>query len=185
MKVFALAASMRKESVNRRLLGVATDMARAAGAEIDAAEFRGFAMPLYDGDLEAASGVPAAAHRLGERIAASDAWILASPEYNWSIPGTLKNAIDWLSRIRPVPLDGKSVLLLSASPGLGGGFRGLTALRAPLEGLGCWCYPRQFALPRAPRAWDDDGALKDSALADSLATMVGDYLSAARALAAR
>lgn len=185
MKVFALAASLRKESVNKRLLEAALDVVRAAGHEVDHPDFREFDMPLFDGDLQARAGVAEGAQALGARIQAANAWLLASPEYNWSIPGPLKNAIDWISRMKPVPVEGKSVLLLSASPSLVGGARGPMSVRLPLEILGCWCYPRQFSLAQAGQAYGEDGRLKDPALAGMLETMVADYLSAAAALDGR
>ena len=141
--------------------------------------------PLYDGDLQEASGIPAGARELGARIAGADAWLLASPEYNWGVPGTIKNAIDWLSRLQPVPLDRKSALLLSASPSLVGGARGLMSLRIPLEVLGCWCYPKVFALAQAGQAYGEDGKLANEALDKMLRGMIADYLTTAEALNAR
>ena len=185
MKVFGLAASLRKDSINRRLLLLAEDIVRECGHEVDHAEFRDFDIPLYDGDLQAASGVPAGAEALGARIAGADAWLLVSPEYNWGAPGTIKNAIDWLSRMQPVPLERKSALLLSASPSLVGGARGLMSLRLPLEVLGCWVYPKVFALAQAGQAYGDDGKLANEALASMLRGMVEDYLATAEALNAR
>ncbi len=185
MKVFAFAASLRKESINRRLLLLAEDIVRECGHEVDHAEFSEFDMPLYNGDLQDESGIPEGAEALGARIAESDAWLLASPEYNWTMPGTLKNAIDWLSRMQPVPLDRKSVLLMSASPSLVGGARGLTSLRLPLEILGCWCYPKMFALAQAGQAYGEDGNIANEALAGMFRGMIEDYLSAAAALGAR
>ena len=185
MKVFAFAASLRKDSINRRLLLLAEDIVRECGHEVDHAEFSEFDMPLYNGDLQDESGIPAGAEALGARISESDAWLLASPEYNWGAPGTIKNAIDWLSRMQPVPLDRKSALLMSASPSLVGGARGLMSLRLPLEVLGCWCYPKVFALAQAGQAYGEGGTLGNEALAGMLRTMIEDYLSAAEALAAR
>ena len=185
MKVFAFAASLRKESINRRLLLFAEDIVRESGHEVDHADFRDFDIPLYDGDLQDESGIPAGVEALGARIVSADAWLLVSPEYNWGVPGTIKNAIDWMSRMQPVPLDRKSALLMSASPSLVGGARGLMSLRIPLEVLGCWCYPKVFALAQAGQAYDDDGKLANEMLAGMLRTMIGDYLSAAAALNAR
>ena len=87
MKVFAFAASLRKDSINRRLLLLAEDIVRECGHEVDHAEFSEFDMPLYNGDLQDESGIPAGAEALGARISESDAWLLASPEYNWGAPG--------------------------------------------------------------------------------------------------
>ena len=119
MKLLAFAASLRKESVNKRLLSKAVEIAGRHGAEIDHADFREFDMPHYDFDLQQAEGIPPGAQELGRRISEADGIMIASPEYNHSIPGTLKNAIDWLSRIDPVPLNGACVMLMSASPGHG------------------------------------------------------------------
>jgi len=183
-RLLAFAASLRRESWNRKLLGLAADLAREAGAEVDVAEFREFDMPLYDADLLAVSGLPAGASELARRVGAADGLLLASPEYNFSLPGTLKNAIDWVSRIRPVPLRGKSALLLSASNGQVGGIRGLWQLRIPLEGLGVLVYPDMYALPWADKAFGLDGKLIEPERQARLASMVGGYLAVARKLAA-
>ena len=113
-----------------------------------------------------------------------DGLLLASPEYNFSLPGTLKNAIDWVSRIRPVPLRGKTAFLLSASNGQVGGIRGLWQLRIPLEGLGVLVYPDMYTLPWADKAFGPDGKLIEPERQARLAAMVGGYLTVARKLAA-
>jgi len=183
LRLLAFAASLRRESWNRKLLRLAADLAREAGAEVDVAEFREFDMPLYDADLLALSGIPAGAGELARRVGAADGLLLASPEYNFSLPGTLKNAIDWLSRLKPMPLRGKSGLLLSASNGQIGGIRGLWQLRIPLEGLGVLVYPDMYALPWAEKAFDVDGRLTDAERQERLARLVKAYLDVARKLA--
>ncbi len=177
--LLAVAASLRKASLNRRLLQVVVDHARRMGATVDLAEFHEFDMPLYDGDLQARDGIPAGAQAFGGRIQAADGLLLASPEYNNSIPGTLKNAIDWVSRIRPAPLKGKSALLMSTSTGLVGGNRGLWALRVPLELLGAHVYPDMFSLAQGDKAFDEAGALTDHAVAQRLEKLVAAYLEIA------
>jgi NAD(P)H-dependent FMN reductase len=184
MKLVAFAASLRQGSWNRALLGVAVEVARANGAEVDLAEFREFAMPLYDADLQAAEGIPPGAQRLSARIRAADGILLASPEYNFSMPGTIKNAIDWLSREKPMPLRGKSAMLLSTSSGLVGGNRGLWALRVPLEMLGVHVYPDMFSLAQGDKAFDAAGGLADPVVRERLAKMVQGYLKVAEVLAA-
>jgi NAD(P)H-dependent FMN reductase len=184
LRLLAFAASLRRESWNRKLLGLAVDFAREAGAEVDIAEFREFDMPLYDADLLALSGIPAGASELGRRVGAVDGLLLASPEYNFSLPGTLKNAIDWVSRARPMPLRGKSAFLLSASNGQIGGVRGLWQLRIPLEGLGVQVYPDMYTLPWADKAFGPDGKLIEAERQSRLASMLGGYLAVARKLAA-
>src|SRR5687768_4561398 len=86
----------------------------------------------------------------------SDGFIIASPEYNASMPGTIKNLIDWTSRFRPQPFDGRHGLLLSASPSLAGGSRGLWSLRVPLEHLGARIFPDMFSLAMAHKALEGD-----------------------------
>src|SRR5262249_49395298 len=115
LKVLAFAASLRAESLNRKLVGLAARAAEAYGATVDLAAMRDFDVPLFNGDVEQADGVPAGAHELRRRLLECDAFIISSPEYNASMPGVIKNLIDWTSRFRPQPFDGRHGLLLSAS----------------------------------------------------------------------
>ena len=110
----------------------------------------------------------------------SDAFIIASPEYNASLPGVLKNLIDWTSRFRPQPFDGRHGLLLSASPSLAGGNRGLWALRMPLEHLGARVFPDMFSLSMAHKAFADDD-LVEPALRARFAKNMQAFLSLAEA----
>ena len=103
MNVLVFAASLRRESLNRKLAALAAEMARAEGAEVDFAEFRTFDVPSYDGDMNEREGFPAGALELKTRLERNDATIIAVPEYNYSIPGAFKNLIDWVSRARPMP----------------------------------------------------------------------------------
>jgi NAD(P)H-dependent FMN reductase len=140
-------------------------------------------MPLYDGDLQLDAGIPAAAERLGGRLSAAQGMLIASPEYNYSLPGSLKNAIDWLSRLKPQPLRGRSCFLLSASNNQYGGIRGLWQLRVPLEGLGVVVNPDMFTLPWAEKAFGEDGTLVDPERQARLEGMLAGYLDLARRLA--
>lgn len=182
MKLLAFAASLRRGSLNRKLIALAAEAARHAGAEVDLADFREFELPLYDGDLDAASGLPPGGAALRRRLEAADALIIAAPEYNYSIAGPLKNAIDWVSRARPMPWRGKSVLLLSASPSPMGGIRGLWQTRIPLEGCGALVFPDMFALSHADKAFDDAGRLRDPALAERLQRDVTGFVRLAEAV---
>jgi chromate reductase, NAD(P)H dehydrogenase (quinone) len=183
MKILAFAASLRERSLNRKLLALAADVARAEGAEVDLAEFREFEMPIYDGDLDARAGLPRGAAALKRRIEAADAILIAAPEYNYSIAGPLKNAIDWVSRARPMPWRGRSVYLMSAAPSPMGGIRGLWQTRIPLEGCGALVFPDMFALPHADQAFDDGGGLRDAALAERLTREVVGFVRLAEAIA--
>jgi chromate reductase, NAD(P)H dehydrogenase (quinone) len=184
MKLLAFAASLRRQSWNRKLIALAVAIVRQAGVEVDLAEFEEFDMPLYNRDLQDASGFPPGARELHRRVAAADGLLIASPEYNYSLPGTLKNAIDWVSRMTPMPLRGKSGFLLSASPAQVGGIRGLWQLRIPLEGLGVLIHPDMYSLPWADKSFDEAGELKEKERRDRLAQMLGAYLATARKLAA-
>lgn len=138
MKLLALAASYRDDSLNRKLLTHAVAMAEAEGASVTALDYESCESPLYRGAHDA---LPAGAQRLADALLAHDGWLLASPEYNWSIPGSLKNLIDWLSVDPRAPLAGRTALLMCASPSVRGGVSGLQHLRVPLEGLGMWVNP--------------------------------------------
>ena len=140
-------------------------MAEAQGAEVTVLDLRELALPIYDGDLEAASGLPEGARRLKELMRAHDGFLIASPEYNSGVSGALKNAIDWASRPDQgnphSPFAHKTCALLSASPGSLGGLRGLLMLRISLENLNVFVVPLQAAMPRAHEAFGEDGGLKD------------------------
>ncbi len=177
LRVLVLGASLRAESANARLAALVARMMTEAGATVDLAGMRDFGMPLYDGDLEVTEGLPAGALALRDRIERSDAFVIASPEYNASVPGVVKNAIDWVSRIRPQPFKTKHALLVSASPSLVGGNRGLWALRVPLEHLGTRVYPDMFSLAAAHQGFTEDGQLADSGLQQRLAETVTAFLS--------
>lgn len=170
LEILVLAGSLRQASLNARLASLAAKIARTHGASVHLASMQTFDCPSYDGDREASEGIPAPATHLRDQIAATDAFIIAAPEYNGSVSGVLKNAIDWVSRFRPQPFNGKQALLLSASPSMAGGNRGLWALRVPLEHLGTRVYPDMFSLAQAHDAFDDDGALKNRTLQQRLDT---------------
>jgi chromate reductase, NAD(P)H dehydrogenase (quinone) len=152
LNVLVFAASLRGDSLNRQLASLAARVAQREGAQVDVAAMQDFDVPSYDGDVEKAGGIPKGAEELRRRLAACDAFIIASPEYNASMPGVLKNLIDWTSRFRPQPFDGKQGLLMSASPSMVGGNRGLWAVRVPLEHLGARIYPDMFSLAQAHKA---------------------------------
>jgi len=183
MKILAFAASLRKGSLNRKLIRVVTDMLRELGGEVDLAEFAEFDMPLFDGDQQAAEGLPPGALELERRMRAAPAMVIASPEYNYSIAGPLKNAIDWVSRARPMPWRGRSIYLVSTSPGAIGGIRGLWQTRIPLEGCGALVFPDMFALAHGDRAFSPDGKLADAATADRLRQQVLGFYRLAETVA--
>lgn len=162
VKILAIAGSTRDGSFNKKLLSIAIAAAREAGAEITRVELKELALPLYDGDLEASSGLPERAEELKQTMLEHDGLLIASPEYNSAISGVLKNTIDWVSRPSLAPFTGKVAAIMSASPGALGGLRGLFALRQILSNIGVLVLPGQIAIARAREAFDETGKLTDA-----------------------
>ncbi|MFF0464517.1 NADPH-dependent FMN reductase [Streptomyces mexicanus] len=177
LRILVFGAALRAGSSNARLAQLVARIISDAGATADLASLRDFDMPLYDGDREADEGLPPGALALRDRIERNDAFVISSPEYNASVPGLLKNAIDWVSRVRPQPFRTKNAMLVSASPSLVGGNRGLWALRIPLEHLGTRVYPDMFSLADSYRAFNEDGTLADPGLQQRLTDTVSAFLS--------
>jgi NAD(P)H-dependent FMN reductase len=176
VRVLVFAASLREQSLNARLATLAGAVVAEKGGIVDHARMADFDCPSYDGDEEGAHGLPDGARRLRDRLVTSDACIIASPEYNASMPGVLKNAIDWVSRHRPQPLNGRQLLLLSASPSMVGGNRGLWSLRVPLEHLGARVYPDMFSLAQAHEAFGPDGRLANATLQQRFESTIECFL---------
>lgn len=176
LRVLVLGASLSSTSLNNRLAAVAAKLVTEKGAKADLVTIEEFDMPFYDHDIEVETGPPIGARRFCERLKASDALIVVSPEYNASMPAVIKNLLDWVSRFRPQPFNGKQALLMSASPSMVGGNRGLWALRVPFEHLGTRVYPDMFSLAQAHQAWSDDDRLKDAALVERLDRTLGCFL---------
>jgi chromate reductase, NAD(P)H dehydrogenase (quinone) len=165
-KILAFAGSARKDSVNKKLVQIAAEGARAAGAEVTYLDFRDLPLPIYDEDLEMAEGLPAPARQLKAMMKAHQGFLMACPEYNSSITPLLKNAIDWASRPEPgepslVCFKNKVAVLMSASPGGLGGLRGLVHVRAILSNIGVLVLPDQKAVGNANQAFDQAGNLND------------------------
>lgn len=166
MKLLVIAGSTRSGAFSKQLARAACTLAAAAGHAATFVDLREFAMPLYDGDLEASSGLPEGAVRLRTAVRGHDAVLVVTPEYNASLPAVLKNALDWTSRPDPkepgvAPWKGKVAALLASSPGALGGLRALVHLRQVLMNLGALVLTEQFALGNAASAFGGDGALAD------------------------
>ena len=163
-KILVLAGSARLDSIHRKLARQTVEALRHAGLDATLADLRDLAMPIYDGDLEAGEGIPPGAKALKELARGHDGFAIASPEYNGSFPALLKNALDWISRPEPGerPLEvfsGKVAAILSASPGPGGGRRGLHQLRELLEMMRVSVIPEELAIGAASAAFDAEGRL--------------------------
>ncbi len=192
-KILVISGSARQGSLNLALARYAAQQARYAGLLATEFDLRALALPIYDGDLEAATGVPEAAHRFAQAIADSNGLLVVTPEYNGFPTPLLLNAFDWLSRITAQPSHpaglavtaNKPVALLSASPGPGGALRSMNYVRQYLQmAFQMIVVPQQFALGKAHEAFDDAGALRDLKAGQAVATTLAAWAALARALAA-
>ena len=164
VRFLVFGASMRGGSMNDRLASLAAGVVEQKGGSVERATMADFDCPPYDMDVELSKGIPAGAQALHDKLLATDGFLISSPEYNASMSGVLKNTIDWVSRFRPQPFNGKQGFLMAASPSMTGGKIGLWALRQPLEHLGARVYPDMFALAQAHQAFDSSGRIADGKL---------------------
>ena len=158
-RILAFSGSARRESLNKKLLAAVVEAVRAVGGEVTLIDLTDYPMPLYNGDLEDAQGMPENANKVVELIRTHDALLIASPEYNSQMTPLLKNTIDWCTRAEENPLKGRVAAVVSASPGQFGGIRSMTLARQLLTHLGCHVIPAQCILPQADKAFDAQGKL--------------------------
>jgi chromate reductase, NAD(P)H dehydrogenase (quinone) len=176
-RVLVIAASLRTGSFNMMLSKLAIEALIRAGATVEEVKYSDVIAPNYDGDGEKQDGVPPQIKEFARRLENVEAFLIVSPEYNASLPGTLKNVIDWTSRLRPQPFWGHQGMLMSASPRYNGGNRGLWALRVPLEHLGAHIYPEMFSIPNADDGFTSEGTLSGPKDARKLDGMVEGFVS--------
>jgi NAD(P)H-dependent FMN reductase len=164
--VLAFAGSSRAGSYNKKLIRIAVEGAREAGAEVTLIDLKDFPLPLFDWDLEAEHGLPENGRKLKDLFIAHDGLMIASPEYNRSLTGLLKNTIDWMSR----PVTGqssyevflnKAAVIMSASPGSFGGTRSLIDLRKVLSAVQVLVLSNEVSITMAGKAFAEDGRLLD------------------------
>jgi chromate reductase, NAD(P)H dehydrogenase (quinone) len=177
-RVLAFAGSTRTASYNKMLAKIAAEGARKAGAEVTYIDLRDFPMPLYDGDLQKEIGFPETVKGLRQIFLEHQGLLIASPEYNGSYTGVLKNTIDWLSRADgdlPVlaAFQDKVAALMSASTGALGGIRGLNHLRAMLSSINILVLPGQRAVPKAAEVFDLEGGMTDPKLREGVEQLGG------------
>jgi chromate reductase, NAD(P)H dehydrogenase (quinone) len=189
-KILVFAGSIRTGSFNARLAALATKELLLAGADVTRISLGDYPMPIYDGDLEAASGPPGNAVRLKQLMTAHQGVFIASPEYNASITPLLKNTLDWISRVRDrgepplVAYKNRVFAIGGASDGPYGALRSLMALRQSLElGCGALVIPDQITVIRASEAFDEMDNLKDERAAGVLKRIAQRLTDMAREVA--
>ena len=174
LKILVVPGSLRTGSLNAKLAAVAAHALAQQGAETTRISLLDFPLPIYDGDLQAKSGVPKHAVNLKRMMSAHHGVLIVTPEYNSSVPALLKNAIDWVSRVQDVHETRGQVFrnrvfaIASASAGRLGGSRALAALRLILSACHAQVIPNQLALAFAEDAYDEMDRLKNAADADAL-----------------
>lgn len=187
-KLLFFAGSARRGSLNQKLARRAAKIAEQQGADVTIIDLKDFQMPLYDGDLEAAEGLPTNAVKLKKLFIEHDGFYIASPEYNSSFSALLKNALDWISRphekdeVPLVAFVGKIAAIGSIAPGALGGLRGLMPLRMMLGNIAVHVVPNQAAISFGFEAFDDKNQLKDEGQMQMLQASVHQLVETAGAL---
>lgn len=183
--ILIFAGSARRDALSKRLAAAATLATGAAGAKPTLIDLGDFDVPIYHGDLEAASGIPRAVVEFRHLVAAHHGMILVTPEYNGFVTPLMLNMLCWASR--PSPGDdfgavfaGKPVALMASSSGRLGGVRAIPRLRDMVAELGMLPVPGFVTIPAAEQAFANDGHLADPALADSLNGVIRRLLQAIR-----
>jgi len=188
LKILVIPGSLRTGSLNAKLAAVAAHQFALAGVGVTRLSLADFPLPIYDGDLQARSGVPKNAVDLKRMIGAHHAVLIVTPEYNSSVPPLVKNTIDWLSRVqdgherRGEVFRDRPFALAAASQGRLGGARALAALRLILSALHALVIPNQLALAFANEAYDDMDRLKQPADAEALQAMVRQLIDVSQRL---
>lgn len=177
LRLLVFSASLRKDSLNTKLAKLAAKAIEKNGGVVDFANMEEFDCPSFNQDLEINHVHSKGAEEFRNRILANDAFIISSPEYNGSMPGLLKNTIDWVSRFRPQPFNECHALLMSASTSMGGGNKGLWALRMPLEHMGSRVFPDMFSLASAHKALNEQGLIIDEKLAQRFEDNIVSFMN--------
>ena len=188
LKILVIPGSLRTGSLNAKLAAVAAHQLAQAGAEVTRLSLADFPLPIYDGDLQAKSGVPKHAVDLKRMIGAHQGVLIVTPEYNSSVPALLKNAIDWVSRVqdaheaRGQVFRGRAFAIAGASRSRLGGARAISALRLILSACQALVIPNQLALAHAEEAYDDMDRLKHPPDIETLGAMVRQLIDVSQRL---
>ncbi len=182
-KLLVFSGSTRAASLNKKLAASTAAIAENEGAEVTLLDLADYPAAVYNGDDEAANGVPESMQKLKKIFAEHDGFIISSPEYNGHIPPLLTNTFSWASRSEGdeqgmVAFANKKAAIMAASPGRLGGIRMLPRLRDTLAELGIVVVPGFVTVPMATKAFTDDGALIDDATINSIRQLVGRLIAA-------
>lgn len=177
-----IAASHRPDSLNRKLAALAAAEFRKEGFGAELPDYGAFDLPIFNDTHRQQGKAPEALNSVAALMSKAEALAIASPEYNWSYPGSLKNTLDWVSHLAPNPLSGKPALLMSATPSQRGGVVGLAHLKTVLESLGMYVMPSSFLLARANEAFAEDGTLAEDGQKARLSSLIHDFSAYAKAL---
>ncbi|MGY3694251.1 NAD(P)H-dependent FMN reductase [Bradyrhizobium sp. USDA 3240] len=178
LKILVIPGSLRSGSLNAKLAAVLAHEVAQLGADVTRISLGDFPLPIYDGDLQAKSGVPQHAVNLKRMIGAHHGVLIVTPEYNSSVPALVKNTIDWVSRVqdphetRGQVFHGRAFAIAAASGNRLGGTRALSALRLILTACHAAVIPNQLALSFAEQAYDDMDRLKHQADIDTMRALV-------------
>lgn len=186
-KFLAFSGSTRVDSVNQKTAVALASFVNAAGEEVEVINLKDFDMPIYQGDLEAESGLPQGCLDLKAKLDSADAYIIVSPEYNGYMPPVLINAIDWCTRSTDASVAlgcfmGKPIFVAAASPGPGGGGRVAVHLKTMLSGIGAYVSPMPLTVPSAFGAFNDDGSFSDEGMAKRAERMISGFIDFAKKL---
>ena len=177
VKVFMMAGSLRKESVNKKLINISFEVIKKK-ALIECSQFllNDYECSLYNADDEESNGIPTIISDVSQEIAKATHMIFALPEYNGMMPGVFKNFFDWVSRVRPMPWANKKILLISASPSPYGGLRGFTHNSTPFEVCEAFVYPKSFFLADAYNSFDKNAQLKEEGKYEEFCNLLNGFL---------
>src|SRR6266480_6900171 len=178
LKILVIPGSLRTGSLNAKLAATAAYQFAQAGADVTRISLGDFPLPIYDGDLQAKSGIPKHAINLKRMMSAHHGVLIVTPEYNSSVPALVKNTIDWVTRVQDAPeargqvFRERAFAIAAASGGRLGGTRALAALRLILSACHATVIPNQLAVSFAEEAYDDMDRLKHSADSEALKARV-------------
>lgn len=177
MNVLMFAGSLGSKSLNKKLLSVVRKiLLKSTDCEIELIDLKSFNIPLLNEDDEEMLGIPHGVIQLNTKILFADALIISTPEYNGMLSGVLKNAIDWLSRIKPLGMTKKQILLMGATKGSQKSINGIQNAKVPFESLENFVYPKVFRLTHAQDAFLEGAKLKDEDKEETLSRLLTSFV---------